>query len=136
MFRNASLSRRLLLGAAAFIAVALIIAAVVIGFVLHRFVQGQIDQRLDSQVIFLSSTLQAQSDGTLSLTGNADGPPFDRARRGWYWEVTGPKNTLRSRSLGNAELEIFDRPPRRFGRPRRSARARTRPRTAAGRTAC
>ena len=117
MFRNASLSRRLLLGAAAFIAVALIIAAVVIGFVLHRFVQGQIDQRLDSQVIFLSSTLQAQSDGTLSLTGNADGPPFDRARRGWYWEVTGPKNTLRSRSLGNAELEIFDRPPRRFGRP-------------------
>ena len=45
---------------------------------LHRFVQGQIDQRLDTQIVFLASMLRADEDGTLSLAGNADGPPFDR----------------------------------------------------------
>ena len=80
MLRGASLSRRLLIGAGVFIAAALVIAAVVIGFVLHRFVQGQIDQRLDTQVVFLGSMLRAAPDGTLSLAGNADGPPFDRPR--------------------------------------------------------
>jgi signal transduction histidine kinase len=115
MFRDASLSRRLLLAAMAFIAVAIVVAAVAVGFVLHRFVQGQIDQRLDTQVTFLSSMLRANSDGMLTLSGSADGPPFERRRRGWYWQVTGPKNTLRSQSLDGADLDLPDdfavRPP-------------------------
>jgi signal transduction histidine kinase len=84
----------------------------VIGFVLHRFVQGQIDQRLDTQIVFLSSMLN-DDDGTIAFAGNADGPPFDRPARGWYWQVVGPKNTLRSRSLGGASIDIpeFHRPP-------------------------
>ena len=45
---HASLSRRLMIAAGIFISAALIIAAVLISFVLHRFVQGQIDQRLDA----------------------------------------------------------------------------------------
>lgn len=106
MMGNASLSRRLLLAALAFISVAMIVAAVVIGFALHRFVQGQIDQRLDTQVIFLSSMLRAGNDGALSLAGNADGPPFERLRRGWYWQITGPKNTLSSRSLDGERLDL------------------------------
>lgn len=108
MMGNASLSRRLLLAALAFISVAMIVAAVVIGFALHRFVQGQIDQRLDTQVIFLSSMLRAGNDGALSLAGNADGPPFERLRRGWYWQITGPKNTLNSRSLDGERLDLSD----------------------------
>ncbi len=100
-----SLSRRLLLGAAGFIAVALVVAAVVIGFVLHRFVQGQIDQRLDTQIVFLTSMLTASADGTIALTGDADGPPFDRPRRGWYWQVEGPNNVLSSRSLDGAAID-------------------------------
>jgi signal transduction histidine kinase len=118
MFRDASLSRRLLLAAMAFIAVAIVVAAVAVGFVLHRFVQGQIDQRLDTQVTFLSSMLRTGDDGKLSLTGSADGPPFERRRRGWYWQVTGPNNILRSQSLDGADLDLPDvaetaaRPPR------------------------
>jgi signal transduction histidine kinase len=125
MFRDASLSRRLLLAATAFIAVAMIAAAVAIGFGLHRFVQGQIDQRLDTQIVFLSSMLHAGDNGTLSLTGNADGPPFERRRHGWYWQVMGPTNTLRSQSLQGAALDVpaiagrADRPP-----PRRDERAK------------
>jgi signal transduction histidine kinase len=111
MLRDASLGRRLLVGAAVFITVALVIAAIVIGFVLHRFVQGQIDQRLDTEVVFLASMLRADSGGTLSLAGSADGPPFDRPARGWYWQVSGPHNVLHSRSLGGATLDVPDLPP-------------------------
>lgn len=114
MFRHGSLSRRLLLAAMAFIAVAIVVAAVAVGFALHRFVQGQIDQRLDTQVTFLTSLLRAGNDGRLSLTGSADGPPFERRRRGWYWQVAGPANVLRSESLDGADLDVPDameRPP-------------------------
>jgi hypothetical protein len=94
--------------------VAVIVAAIVIGFVLHRFIEGQIDQRLDTQIVFLSSMLTAASDGTIALAGNADGPPFDRPARGWYWQVAGPKNALRSRSLEGHGIDMppVHRPPR------------------------
>jgi len=142
MFRHGSLSRRLLLAAMAFITVAIVVAAVAVGFALHRFVQGQIDQRLDTQVTFLSSMLRAGDDGRLSLTGSADGPPFERRRRGWYWQVTGPRNALRSQSLDGADLDVpdasemmarpspppprGDRPPK-DGRPKDSAKDRPKP---------
>jgi signal transduction histidine kinase len=114
IFRQASLNRRLLIGAAVFIALALVAAAIVIGFVLHRFIQGQIDQRLDTQIVFLSSMLTAGDDGVVAIAGNADGPPFDRPARGWYWEIVGPRNVLRSRSLEGASIDVpeFRRPPR------------------------
>ena len=141
MFRHASLSRRLLLAAMAFIAVAIAVAAIAVGFALHRFVQGQIDQRLDTQVTFLSSLLRAGDDGRLSLTGSADGPPFERRRRGWYWQVTGPRNTLRSQSLDGADLDLPDAadiatrpppPPPRDDRPPKDGRSKDRPKAADG----
>jgi signal transduction histidine kinase len=111
---HASLNRRLLVGAAVFITLALVAAALVIGFVLHRFVQGQVDQRLDTQIVFLSSMLTAGDDGVIASAGTADGPPFDRPARGWYWEVVGPSNVLRSRSLEGAGIDVPElrRPPR------------------------
>lgn len=113
---HASLSRRLLVGAAILISLALVIAAIIIGFVLHRFVQGQIDQRLDTQIVFLSSMLSGD-DGVIALMGNADGPPFDRPARGWFWEVVGPRNVLRSRSLEGASINApeFRRPAKKKG---------------------
>jgi signal transduction histidine kinase len=112
--RDGSLSRRLLTAAGVFITVALVIAAVVIFFVLHRFVQRQVDERLDSQILFLSSMLQTNPDGTLTLRGAANGPPFDRMLNGWYWQIAGPKNVLKSRSLADATFDVPDlstRPP-------------------------
>ena len=136
MWRDASLSRRLLTAAGAFIAAALIIASVLIGFVLHRFVQGQVDQRLDTQIVFLSSMLRIDDSGRISLAGNADGPPFERVRRGWYWQVAGPNNTLRSASLDGADLDISglkERDARRPPPPKKDPDAREdRPRPADG----
>jgi signal transduction histidine kinase len=136
MWQDASLSRRLLTAAGAFIAVALIIATVLIGFVLHRFIQGQIDQRLDTQIVFLSSMLRVDGSGRISLVGNADGPPFERMRHGWYWQATGPNNTLRSASLDGASLddaELSRRDERRPPPPKKDRDAREeRPRPADG----
>jgi signal transduction histidine kinase len=113
-FGQASLNRRLLVGAAVFIALAIAVASIVIGFVLYRFIQGQIDQRLDTQIVFLSSMLTDADDGAIALAGDADGPPFDRPARGWYWEVMGPRTVLRSRSLEGASIDVPElrRPPR------------------------
>ena len=140
MKADASLGRRLLLGASVFIVVALVFAAVVIGFVLHRFVQGQIDQRLDTQVNFLASTVRIAAAGDLSLDGSADGPPFDRPGRGWYWQVSGPRNVLRSRALGDDTLDVSGLPlpppppppPHRTGSPPPPPRAVPPPRPADG----
>jgi signal transduction histidine kinase len=104
--RQASLSRRLLAGAAIFIAVAMIVSAIVIAYVLQRFIQGQIDQRLDTQITFLSSMLSVGEDRVLALTGDTNGPPFDRPGRGWTWAVIGPVNTLSARSLDGAVLVV------------------------------
>ena len=97
-----------------FITVALIVASLAIAFILQRFITGQIDGRLDTQIVFLSSMLHSASDGTIALAGDADGPPFDRPQRGWYWEILGPRNTLASRALGGASLDVppFRLPPR------------------------
>jgi signal transduction histidine kinase len=109
--RPASLSRRLSLAAAGFITVAIVLATVVIGFILHRFVQGQIDQRLDAHAVFLTSLLRTAPDGSISLAGDANGPPFDRPDRGWYWQITGVTNTLSSHSLTRGDLKAEPPPP-------------------------
>ncbi len=111
--QNTSLSARLMVAAGVFITAALIVAAIMIAFVLHRFVQGQIDQRLDAQILFLSSMLTTDHAGNVRLAGDVDGPPFDRRRHGWYWKISGPANVLRSRSLDGADLD----PPDISGRP-------------------
>jgi hypothetical protein len=81
---HASLSRRLLFGAAVFIALALVIAGGFIGFALRRFITGQIDQRLDSQIILVASAIETGPGGEVRLTRDVDGPPFNRPESGWY----------------------------------------------------
>jgi signal transduction histidine kinase len=128
----ASLRQRLLLAAAALIAVALMLATLVIAFILQRFITSQIDGRLDSQIVFLASMLRVD-DGAIALTGDANGPPFDlppvnapplrgppflRPERGWYWEIIGPDNTLTSHALGSETITLPPyRPPPDHDRP-------------------
>lgn len=133
MTSASSLSRRLLTAAGAFIAVAMIVASVLISFVLHRFITGQIDLRLDSQIVFLTSILRADPDGRIVLSATADGPPFDRERRGWYWQVVGPRNSILSMSLVGARLDdaqaIRDE---RLSSPKKDGKKSDRPRPADG----
>ena len=105
-----SLQRRLLLAALTFVTIALVVAAVSVGFILHRFVRSQLDSRLDSQIVALASDLRLGPDGSAVLGRNLDGPPFDRPLSGWYWQVGQGDAVLRSSSLAGHELVLPDGP--------------------------
>lgn len=102
--RRPSLARRLWLAAVVFVLLALVAAGLVIDRTLDRFTALQIDQRLDAQLLALASALTVDSDGTVRLRRDLDLPPYDRALSGWYWQVAGGDQLLRSRSLGEAVL--------------------------------
>ncbi|WP_232628077.1 sensor histidine kinase [Methylobacterium sp. Leaf118] len=115
--RGGSLQRRLFLGALVFVTLALVVAGLAIGLVLHRFARGQIDARLDGALFAILADLGPGRSG-LTLTRPHDGPPFDRDLSGWYWQVRTGDAVLRSASLAGFDLAlppIRETPP---GRPR------------------
>lgn len=99
-----SLTGRLLATAGVAIAAALLLAGVAIGHILERFVMQGLDQRLDAQIAVVARSVKA--DGSLDPALAVDVPPFDRPGSGWAWEVIGPDRTLRSASLGPADLPL------------------------------
>jgi signal transduction histidine kinase len=101
-----SLSGRLLSVALVLIVVALFAAGIAMYFALHRFVQGQVDGRLDGQILSVREALRVAPDGSLFLDPVANGPPFDRPHRGWYWKVVAPGADLRSPSLGSGDFVL------------------------------
>jgi signal transduction histidine kinase len=111
-----SLGGRLLLSASAFILIALLITGVVMDFALRRFIQGQVDGRLDGQILSVADALRVNPDGTVRLERTVDGPPFERPLSGWYWEVLTPAPALRSTSLLSGDLalaqNVFEDHPR------------------------
>ncbi|GJE43770.1 sensor histidine kinase [Methylobacterium soli] len=117
-FHLGSLQRRLVLAALVFITAALVVAGLAIGLILHRFVRGQLDSRLDSQIVALVSGLQEGPDGSPRLDRDRDGPPFDRPRSGWYWQVTRGGQILRSRSLRDGVIDLDGSPEGGDERPR------------------
>ncbi len=131
-----SLQARLLLGSAAATAIALGLVLALMHQVLTRFVTGQIDQRLDNKIVALASQIRVAADGTLSLDGEADGPPFDKRRHRSFWMVQGPRNVVKTRWLADAAVvppssaELDDA----FARPAPGPeRAEAHPRTIDGR---
>ncbi|MBO0664021.1 sensor histidine kinase [Jiella sp. MQZ9-1] len=114
-----SLRGRLILSATALLVTAVLVAAGLIGLSLNRFVTGQIDQRLDAQVMALASALQRDGKGDLVLTASFDAPPFDDPRSGWFWQVRQSDGTIVARSSSAARwrdirfsLMSVDLPPR------------------------
>jgi signal transduction histidine kinase len=121
-----SLSGRLLSVAITLVVIAMLAASVAMYFALHRFVQGQVDGRLDGQIFSARDALRVASDTGLSLDPVANGPPFDRPRGGWYWKVVMPSGTLRSPSLGPNDFNFKEPAPEQRPGPER------RPETADG----
>ncbi len=99
-----SLRRRLLVGALALGATALVVAGIAIALILARFVRGQIDSRLDAQIVALVSGLEPGP--ALRLSRDLDAPPFDRPGSGWTWQVQRGPTVLRSASLGERTLAV------------------------------
>ncbi len=81
---STSLQRRLIFASVVGVTLALCGAAVSIGAVLHRFVRGQLDGRLDERIVSLVSDVRGDADGRLALRRDLEVPPFDHLRSGWY----------------------------------------------------
>ena len=127
-----SLGARLVLFATAAILLALLVTGIAMDFALRRFIQGQVDSRLDTQILTVSDALRAAPDGSLRLERSVDGPPFDRAPSGWVWEVLRPDGpipppdaalppadpVLRSRSLADKAFTFDAGDPRGLPGPR------------------
>ncbi|MEW6630826.1 MAG: HAMP domain-containing sensor histidine kinase [Pseudomonadota bacterium] len=94
-----SLAARLRLAAVFATVAALLLAGIFIAIILQRFVVGQIDQRLDAQIYAVASALQRDGSGKPSVTPALSGPPYDRPRSGWVWQVTTPSGHVVSASL-------------------------------------
>ncbi|MBE7220393.1 MAG: sensor histidine kinase, partial [Caulobacteraceae bacterium] len=73
---------------------------------LHRFVQGQVDQRLDGEVMALAAAFEPGSDGRLVLSRPVEGPPFDDPRSGWIWMARSGPDTWTSGSLQATDLRL------------------------------
>ena len=101
-----SLRGRLLAAAALFIGLALLATGTAVQFALHRFVQGQIDQRLDGQLITIGAALTAEPDGTVELSRNVDGPPFDNPRTGWFWLIRTPTHSWLSAGARTIDIDL------------------------------
>jgi hypothetical protein len=101
-----SLGGRLVLSASALILIALLATGVVMDFALRRFIQGQVDGRLDGQILSVADALRIDPDGTVRLERVVDGPPFERPSSGWYWEVLTPSAALRSTSLPSGDFAL------------------------------
>jgi signal transduction histidine kinase len=99
-----SLSGRLLSVALVLIVITLPAAGIAMYFALHRFVQGQVDGRLDGQILSVRDAVRVAPDNSLSLDPVANGPPFDRPHTGWYWKLVAPSSELRSPSLGTDDF--------------------------------
>lgn len=108
-----SLSGRLLAGAAAFVALAIVAAGLVIAGILGHFVRLQIEDRLDGEIAAIAEALRFGADGRLGIGPRPDGPPFDRPGRGWYWQAAGGGDVVASPSLRGDRLAVPDEPPAR-----------------------
>jgi signal transduction histidine kinase len=112
-----SLSGRLLSVAFVLIVIALLAAGIAMYFALHRFVQGQVDGRLDGQILSVRDALRVARDSSLSLDPVANGPPFDRPHTGWYWKLVTPGLELRSPSLGTDDFAFAEPSPEYHPKP-------------------
>lgn len=100
MATRRSLRARLALGAVLLVVGAVAATGIVDALMLRRFMEGQIDSRLDTEVNIVTAALGLNMDGRVVLRHDVEGPPFDRPASGWFWEVrSGLDLVARSASL-------------------------------------
>ncbi len=109
-----SLRRRLLLGAALWIAVALLLSGLLIAWLLTRAVEAQVYDRLEAELDRLVAAIGVAPDGALTVAPRPADPAFAQPYSGRYWQIGGPRLSApdsvvaRSRSLWDGVLRLPD----------------------------
>lgn len=96
-----SLYGRLLLLSAVATGLALVVAAFAIGRVLERFVIHGIDDRLESSIVLMASTVRP--DGSVDRARVAALEPAFAPGTGWHWRIDAPGDHLGS--IGETQLQ-------------------------------
>ncbi|MBL8545519.1 MAG: HAMP domain-containing histidine kinase [Hyphomonadaceae bacterium] len=99
-----SLRLRLLLGAGIAIFAALAIAWVAMGYLFERHAQRQLEAELSARGAGLIPTITADAAGAIAIDPLPADPRYETPASGLYWQVRGPANLLRSRSLWDETL--------------------------------
>ncbi len=107
---SASLAWRLVLGAAALIAIALIAAAIALPQLYRAGLERQLDFELDYLLNRLITRVGTEQSGDLTLAEPMTERDYESAYSGYYWQITSEgRVVLASRSLAGWTLEL--RPP-------------------------
>lgn len=108
-----SLRLRLVLGAALWVTVALVLSGAVLREVFAEHAAEQLDDRLQAELRALAARLEVAADGTVALPAPLPNPLFSRPLSGHYWQVSRADGTavLRSRSLWDGAIAVPAEPP-------------------------
>lgn len=103
-----SLRLRLVLGAALWVTVALIVSGTVLRHVFADHAAEQLDAQLEAELEQLAGALEVSSDGTVSLGQPLSNPLFRRPLSGHYWQVATEDGmpVARSRSLWDGAIAM------------------------------
>lgn len=107
MIDRRSLRFRLVVGAAIWILVALVVSGLLLGRLFREHVEAQVDALLVDRLNQVAAGLEIGPDGALTLADRPGDPRFERPYGGLYWQVEpadGP--WLRSRSLWDQTLPL------------------------------
>ncbi|AYG68365.1 MULTISPECIES: HAMP domain-containing sensor histidine kinase [unclassified Rhizobium] len=107
--RSQSLWVRLILGAGGWIAVALVLAGLAIGYLFTKNVERGASADLSATMSRLVALINPDARGTAPvLTGALPDPRYDTPISGLYWQVTdlGSQQIIRSRSLWDYVLKL------------------------------
>lgn len=105
----ASLSARLILGAAVWLVLILALGGSVLTWAFRDTVEHEFSRRLDAMLNGMIASMAATPDGQITLTHPQGDPRFEQVYSGWYWQITEPSGALlRSRSLWDSKLRPTD----------------------------
>jgi signal transduction histidine kinase len=109
--RPNSLAARLIIAAAVWTLLALLIGGFVLSGIFRASVQGDFDARLQFDLDGLIAAAEPDSSGRVSLHERFSDPRFERVYSGWYWQIVPeqPKGDIRiSRSLWDKAIRLTD----------------------------
>ena len=102
---SASLSTRLVLGAAVWLVLILALGGGVLTWAFRDAVESEFSRRLDAVLNGMIASLATTADGHVTMTHPLGDPRFEQVYSGWYWQIAEPSGTLlRSRSLWDSTL--------------------------------
>ena len=101
-----SLKFRLLLGAAVFIAAALIIYSAALTRLFEEQVSERLYAEMDAHLTQLITLLEFDENGRVVVADTLDNPRFDRPFGGLYWQVSAENGSFASRSLWDQTIEL------------------------------